>query len=106
MTEERNTERRTLDHLAAAAQQFKPHGEVVGIQEYGNGNVHDTFLVTLNAAGEKHFILQRMNTHVFRQPELVMQNMRILTEHVRQRLERDPLSPGRRWEIPRVLLAR
>jgi Ser/Thr protein kinase RdoA (MazF antagonist) len=43
---------------------------------------------------------------VFRQPELVMGNMRTLTEHVRRRLERFPLGDGRRWEVPRVLLAK
>jgi Ser/Thr protein kinase RdoA (MazF antagonist) len=79
-------------------------GKVVDIREYGNGNVHDTFLVTLESEGEKHFILQCMNTHVFRQPELVMRNMRTVTEHVHMRLQLAPLSTGRRWELPRVLL--
>jgi Ser/Thr protein kinase RdoA (MazF antagonist) len=30
--------------------------------------------------------------------------MRTLTEHVRRRLQRAPVSAGRRWEVPRVLL--
>ncbi|MGK7878067.1 MAG: phosphotransferase enzyme family protein [Xenococcaceae cyanobacterium] len=94
-----------MDNLVAVADQFKAQGKVMNIQEYGNGNVHDTFLVTLDSKGEKHFILQRMNTHVFRQPELVMLNMRTFTEHIRKRLQRVPLSAGRRWEVPRVLLA-
>ncbi len=96
---------RPLGHLAAAADQFIPQGRVVHIQEYGNGNVHDTFLVTLESEGEKHFLLQRMNTQVFRQPDLVMKNMRTFTDHARKRLERIPLSVGRRWETPRVLSA-
>jgi len=41
---------------------------------------------------------------VFRQPELVIQNMRTCTEHIRQRLQRVQLSAGRRWEVPSVLL--
>lgn len=73
------------------------------IQEYGHGNVNDTFLVSLNSKIERHFILQRINTQVFCQPELIMQNMCIFTEHVRDRLQRTPLSL-RRWEVPRVLL--
>lgn len=88
-----------------AAEQFKPSGRIIDIQEFGNGNINNTFLVTLNAAEEKHFVLQRINTHVFRQPELVMRNIRICTEHVRQRLLHLPLGAGRRWEVPRVLLA-
>ena len=96
---------KTLDNLVAAADQFKPQGPVIDIHEYGNGNINDTFLVTLDSKAEKHFILQRINTQVFRQPELVMLNMRTFTEHVRKRLQRAPLSPGRRWEVVRVLLA-
>jgi Ser/Thr protein kinase RdoA (MazF antagonist) len=94
------------DTLVAAADQFKPLGKVIDIQEHGKGNVNDTFLVALDAEGEKHFILQRINTRVFRQPELVMRNMRTIAEHVCGRLERSPLSAGRRWEVPRVLLAK
>lgn len=76
------------------------------ILEYGNGNVHGTFLVTLDFEGEKHFILQRVNTRVFRRPELVMSNMRTCTEHIRERLQRGPLGGGRRWEVVRVLPAK
>lgn len=92
-----------MDNLVAVADQFKPQGQVMDIQETGSGNVNDTFLVTLDSKGE-NFILQRINTQVFRQPELIMQNMCTFTEHVHQRLQRTPLSPGRRWEVPRVLL--
>jgi Ser/Thr protein kinase RdoA (MazF antagonist) len=104
MTKDLNPSSQTLGHLAAAADQFNPRGQVVDLCEYGNGNVHDTFLVTLDATGEEHFILQRINTQVFRRPGLVMRNMRTCTEHVRARLQNVPLTSGRRWEVPRVLL--
>ena len=94
-----------MDNLVAVAEQFKPQGKVMAIHEYGNGNVNDTFLVTLDSETEKHFILQRINTQVFRQPELIMLNMRTFTEHVHRRLLRAPLSPDRRWEVVRVLIA-
>ncbi|MEW6386468.1 MAG: aminoglycoside phosphotransferase family protein [Thermodesulfobacteriota bacterium] len=102
-----------MDHLIAAAAQFVPQGRVLGVREYGRGNVHDTFLVTVgrdqpttssDSPGEEHFILQRLNTRVFPRPELVMGNIRVFTEHARRRLELAPLSPGRRWEVPQVLL--
>lgn len=91
------------DFLAAAARRFKPRGGLVNIREYGHGNVHDTFLVTLEGGEAEHFILQRVNTQVFRQPEQVMRNMRIVTDHVSGRLERDQPCRGRRWEVVRVL---
>jgi len=95
-----------LDNISVAADQIKSQGRVVDIREFGNGNINSTFLVTLDSLGEKHFVLQRINTMVFRQPELVMLNMRIATEHVRCRLDLTPLRTGRRWAVPRVLLTR
>jgi Ser/Thr protein kinase RdoA (MazF antagonist) len=88
----------------AVAASFAPRGRVLDLREYGQGNVNDTFLVTLEAAEESDFILQRLNLRVFRRPELVMGNLCTVSEHVHRRLERAPLSPGRRWELPRVLL--
>jgi Ser/Thr protein kinase RdoA (MazF antagonist) len=108
----------TLDHLLAAAAEFTSPGRVLDIREYGNGNVNDTFLVTVgrmvrqahstlpDAAGDRHFILQRLNPHVFRRPELVMKNLGIVSGHVHRRLALAPLGAGRRFEVPRVLLTR
>lgn len=96
------------DHVSSGpspwvvADQFKPAGAVVDVQEFGQGNINHTFLVTLDTATDSHFILQRLNTQVFPQPELVMRNIRTYSEHVCQRLQTDDCH--RRWEVPRVLL--
>jgi hypothetical protein len=87
----------------AAAQCFTPDDRISGIRQFGAGNVNDTFLVSTSSNREKHFILQRINGHVFCRPELIMQNLRAFSEHVSRRLARSPI-PGRRWETPRVLL--
>ncbi len=93
-------------HTSLAADQFKPQGNILNIRAYGKGNVHDTFLVTLDGRTENKYILQRINTRIFHQPELVMQNLRTFSDHVRNALRHFPLSPGRRWEVPRVLLTK
>jgi Ser/Thr protein kinase RdoA (MazF antagonist) len=95
-----------LDHLVGVAKQFTHQGRVLGLREYGHGNVNDTFLVTVEGAVEPNFILQRLNLHVFRWPELVMGNLRIVSAHVARRLALAPTSGGRRFELPRVLLTR
>jgi len=96
----------TLDHLLAVAEHFTSSGRVLDLREYGNGNVNDTFLVTVDAAGDQHFILQRLNPRVFHRPELVMENLRTVGDHLSRRLGRGPLRDGRRFEVPRVLLTR
>src|SRR5208337_1092498 len=106
MTEERNAEGPTLDNLMVIADQFKPRGKVTDIRSFGNGNINETFLVTLHSTGQKHFILQRINTRVFRRPDLLMQNLRTLTKHVLKRLKLAPLSAGRQWRVPNILLTK
>lgn len=87
------------DNLINIADQFTQTGKVLDVQPFGSGNINDTFLVKVST--QQNFVLQRINTQVFRQPQLVMQNMRTFTEHVSKRLQNTPLN--RRWEVPNVL---
>ena len=95
-----------MDNLFHVAEQFRPENRILDVREYGCGNVNDTFLVTLASDEAAHIVLQRINQHVFPRPDLIMANMRTFTGHVRERLERGSVEPGRRWEVPCVLLAR
>jgi len=95
---------KAVDNLLAVAERFKTIGKVTDVREFGNGNINNTFLVTMDTTGEKHFILQRVNTQVFRQPESIIRNMRTVSGHIHKRLKDVPLDAGRRWEVPRVLL--
>lgn len=89
--------------ITAAADRFKAEGLVKEVRPFGNGNIHHTFLVTLQGSSTEKFILQRINTDVFSCPERVMQNIRTFCHHVLNRLRQTPLNSGRRWEVPRVL---
>ena len=83
------------------AEQFASTDRVLEVREFGNGNINDTFLVTTDSNMEEHLVLQRINTHVFRHPNLIMQNMRAFTQHMRRRAQEE----GHRWKMPRVLAA-
>ena len=76
-----------MDTLLAIVEQFKPLGKCLGIRPYGKGHVNDTFLVTLDGQKDNKFILQRINTRVFHWPELIMQNLRTLSEHIQSHQE-------------------
>ncbi|MCC5638554.1 aminoglycoside phosphotransferase family protein [Nostoc sp. CHAB 5844] len=93
--------KQSAENLVGIADQFVLQGNVRSVTPFGSGNINDTFLVTLDSATEQHFVLQRINTQVFRQPRLIMQNMRIFSDHVYQRLQYTLLN--RRWEVPRVM---
>ena len=88
------------------AEQFASCRRVIDMREFGNGNINDTYLVTTDADAacpleEKQLVVQRINTQVFKQPTLIMQNMRTFTEHMRRRAREE----GHRWEMPRVIPA-
>lgn len=95
--------------LGPIALQFAHGASVANIQPFGNGNINDTFLVHLTQAdrtedlpNEQKFILQRINTEVFRQPQWVMENMKIVTEHIYHKLQAsESVHP---WTTPRVIL--
>ncbi|MFZ2446637.1 MAG: aminoglycoside phosphotransferase family protein [Syntrophobacteraceae bacterium] len=106
MTKDRGTRGGKEDSVPAAAEKFAPGAGICDIREYGNGNINDTFLVSLGSGAERHFILQRVNRRIFRRPALVMRNLRTLGAHVQKRLENLPAGRGGRFEIPRVLLTR
>ena len=92
-----------MSNSTTAAAQFCTQGRIVDVQPYGEGNLNDTYLVTLEGASRSHFILQRINTHVFQRPRLIMLNLRALSDHVQQRLAREESAVERRWVVPAVL---
>ena len=91
-----------MHHYTSIAEQFTPRGRVLEVHEFGNGNINDTYLVTIDSNEETHFVLQRINTQVFKQPKLIMQNMCVFTEHMRRRVREEQHF----WEMPRVLKTR
>ncbi len=93
------------ERLQSIASQFSGSGTVTSVNSFGSGNINDTFLVNVNGGQFQRFVLQRINTQVFRQPDLVMQNMRIFSEHVQSNIAQG-FHPDRRWEVPHVLCAR
>jgi Ser/Thr protein kinase RdoA (MazF antagonist) len=95
-----------MEDLFYIAEQFLPQGSIAGVTELGHGNINDTFLVTVDAGKDRHFILQRINTRVFPDPVLVMRNMRVVTRHIEMRRQHLPHADGRSFEVPLLLAAK
>ncbi len=74
----------TDDILRKACGAFAFRGEVRGIKPCGNGHINHTFIVTTEDGGMQHrYILQVLNTDIFRDPDGVMENIVRVTEHIR-----------------------
>lgn len=90
--------------LIAIAEKFVAPGKVIKVQELGEGNINQTFLVTVERRKNRYFVLQQINTQVFTKPELVMDNIQIFTNHVNDKLANLTLESNRCWQVPQVLL--
>jgi hypothetical protein len=70
---------------------FRLHGNYLEASPYGSGHINDTYAAVYNQAGTRvRYIVQRINHHVFKQPENVMGNIRRVTEHLGLAYADDP----------------
>lgn len=69
---------------------FSFSGEVVSAERFSGGHINDSWRVTVrNGGGETRYLMQRINDHVFPQPELVMENLERVTGHLTESLNRE-----------------
>ena len=92
---------------ALMAQKFDVAGRLVTVESTGRGNVNDTYTAIFRTTfSEERFIIQRINKRVFPKPEYIMENMRLVTDHVHRRLEDEAHMSDRIWQLPRVIPAK
>lgn len=61
-----------------------PFGEIKDIAPYGGGHINDTFLVTCADGGE--YVLQHINSYVFKRPDQIMENIMGVTKFIANKL--------------------
>ncbi|HND88065.1 MAG TPA: aminoglycoside phosphotransferase family protein, partial [Saprospiraceae bacterium] len=68
---------------SAIAGFFFRHTRWLGASPLGDGHINDTYRIDFEENGSAHtFVLQRINTQVFRQPEQVMHNLCAIADHL------------------------
>lgn len=60
-------------------------------EPYGNGHINDTFLCDCNPK----YIIQKINTSIFSNPEEVMDNISAVTEHLKKKIIKNGGDPDR-----------
>lgn len=94
------------------AREFSLGGDVVSVEPFGGGHINDTFRIGVERAGQRRrHILQRINDHVFPEPDRLMENMERICAHARSKLVRPgeqaalralrliPAADGRNWLV-------
>ncbi|MDD3278033.1 MAG: aminoglycoside phosphotransferase family protein [Lachnospiraceae bacterium] len=68
-----------------AVKHFFPRDLIQSVEPYGSGHINSTFLLKeMDESGERRYILQKINTDIFRNPEGLMENIRNVTEYLRK----------------------
>ncbi|MBI1226142.1 MAG: phosphotransferase [Bacteroidetes bacterium] len=63
--------------------QFFDYQQLISLDAFGTGHINDTYrLEIVEADKPQTWLLQRLNHHVFRQPEAVMQNIHLVAQHL------------------------
>lgn len=92
---------------ALIARQFDVPGRLVTVEPYGAGNVNDTYLAIFRTTfDEKRFVVQRIRKSVFPEPEAIMHNMRVITDHCHAKLEAEAEGADRIWQLPKIIPTR
>ena len=72
------------------AQKFRLKGQIIEIKENNVGNINRTYIITTNDNDKKYkYVLQKINTIVFNEPYLLMQNIENVTEYYKAYLKKN-----------------
>ncbi len=70
---------------------FEIEAEYISGQHLKVGHINETYLIAAQGRqGKEHFIFQKINQYVFREPEKLMVNFETITRHIRAKLEKMP----------------
>lgn len=73
--------------------QFQVEGDVTSIEPYGSGHINHTYLAQM--ADDKKYILQGINTTIFKDTDQLMENILNVTSYLREEIVRTGGDPAR-----------
>ena len=83
-------------NLLQVLSRFQLDAAVISCEPYGFGHINRTYKVCFFRHGEeKEYILQRLNTYVFRDPVAVMENVTSVTQFIRAKIKSTGVSAKR-----------
>lgn len=74
---------RTNEYLMKVCKEFFNVDKIRDIKELSGGNINETYLVTFDNC---RYVLQQLNSHVFYSPQGVMNNTRLILDHISKKM--------------------
>ncbi len=60
--------------------EFRFEGELISVKEFGSGHINSTYIADF---GEKRYVIQKINTNVFKNPDALMDNVFSVTRYLK-----------------------
>lgn len=76
----------TIENSILSAEKFKIQGNIVSSVPFGSGHINDTFKIVTDSDIKEQYLLQRINHHVFRNVDGLMDNIEKVCLHLKQKL--------------------
>ena len=76
------------EKLFTVASKFKLIGNLVSVEPYGSGHINVTYLAVTD---EKRYILQKINNNLFKEVDKLMNNIYLVTEHLKKKSPDKPV---------------
>ena len=66
---------------------FQVEGTLVSCERYGEGHINETYLAVMDVEGKSlNYIVQKINSNLFKEVDKLMNNIRLVTEFNRQKI--------------------
>ena len=85
-------------NIEKICEQFSLKGIFTGYEKINNGHINSTYTLIFDNDGKvEKYVLQKINTNVFKKPDQLMSNIVAVTNHIRKKnIERNVNDPDRR----------
>ncbi|HEK19344.1 MULTISPECIES: phosphotransferase enzyme family protein [unclassified Mucilaginibacter] len=77
---------RKPENIAEVVSNFKCNADSSWFKTFGSGHINDTFLLKSLSVGGPHYLLQRINHHIFTRVDQLMHNMHRVITHLKQKV--------------------
>ena len=83
---------RSKEYLMRVCKEFFNTNNIVDIREMSGGHINETYEIVFK---EYRYILQQLNAKVFYSPLGVMNNIRLVTDHIKKKVVYEGKNPKR-----------
>ena len=81
-----------MNEIENVIKAYLPNEELISCAPLGNGHINSTFLVTTE---RNQYVLQKINTGIFKNVDGLMENVQAVTHHIRDKARKEGINPAR-----------